>query len=60
MAKKSWFATMMGMEREDYRHTITIRNKQLNQVKADLVHSLLSVSWLPYCEWNCQQSLLVC
>ena len=44
MTKKSWFANMMGMEREEYRHTVTIRNKQLNQVKADVVTAFLSVS----------------
>lgn len=43
MSKKSWFASMMGMEREEYRHTIAMRNKQLNQVKADLVHAFLSM-----------------
>lgn len=44
MTKKSWFANMMGMEREEYRHTITIRNKEFNQVKAAIVHAFLSVS----------------
>jgi len=46
MTKKSWFANMVGMEKEEYRHTVTIRNKQLNQVKADIVHAFLSVSYL--------------
>lgn len=53
MTKKSWFANMMGMEREEYRHTITIRNKQLNQVKADIVHAFLSVSELLHLPSSC-------
>ena len=57
MTKKSWFANMMGVEREEYRHTITIRNKQLNQVKADIVHAFLSVSSLTL--YN-HRTLLMC
>jgi len=44
MTKKSWFTNMMGMEREEYRHTITLRNKQFNEVKGDVVRAFLSVS----------------
>ncbi|KAF6032455.1 hypothetical protein EB796_009269 [Bugula neritina] len=42
MTKKSWFTNMMGMEREEYRHTITLRNKQFNEVKGDVVRAFLS------------------
>ncbi|XP_067935758.1 serine/threonine-protein kinase BRSK2-like [Watersipora subatra] len=44
MTKKSWFANMMGMEREEYRHTVTVKNKQMNQVKADVVTAFLSTA----------------
>lgn len=42
MTKKSWFGALMGNEREEH-HFIMAQNKPLSQVKADLVHALLSV-----------------
>lgn len=42
LTKKSWFGALMGMEREEH-HFIMIKDKPLSQVKADLIHSFLSV-----------------
>lgn len=42
MSKKSWFANMVGLDKEEYRQSVTIRGKQLNQIKADIVHAFLS------------------
>eukprot|EP00914_Ancora_sagittata_P024243 GHVO01048268.1.p1 GENE.GHVO01048268.1~~GHVO01048268.1.p1 ORF type:complete len:148 (-),score=11.10 GHVO01048268.1:249-692(-) len=43
LTKKSWFGALMGTEKEDH-HFVMIRDKNLSQIKADLVHSFLCVS----------------
>jgi len=43
MTKKSWFGALMGTDREEH-HFIMAQDKQLSQVKADLIHAFLSVS----------------
>lgn len=47
MTKKSWFGALMGNEREEH-HFIMAQNKPLSQVKADLVHALLSTADLSH------------
>ena len=41
--KKSWFGNLMGMERDE-SHVILIKDRPLAVIKADLIHSFLSVS----------------
>ena len=43
MTKKSWFGALMGSDREEY-HFVVAQDKQLSQIKADLIHAFLSVS----------------
>ena len=45
LTKKSWFGALMGTEKEEH-HFIMIKDKNLNQIKADIVHAFLSVSGL--------------
>ncbi|XP_055998144.1 serine/threonine-protein kinase BRSK2-like isoform X5 [Ostrea edulis] len=47
MTKKSWFGALMGNEREEH-HFIMAQDKPLSQVKADLVHALLSTADLSH------------
>lgn len=47
MTKKSWFGALMGNEREEH-HFIMAQNRPLSQVKADLVHALLSTADLSH------------
>ncbi|XP_061167158.1 serine/threonine kinase SAD-1-like isoform X4 [Saccostrea echinata] len=47
MTKKSWFGALMGSEREEH-HFIMAQDKPLSQVKADLVHALLSTADLSH------------
>lgn len=42
MTKKSWFGNLMGNEREE-THVILIKDRALSAIKADLIHSFLSV-----------------
>lgn len=44
--KKSWFGNLMGMERDE-SHVILIKDRPLAVIKADLIHSFLSVSSFP-------------
>lgn len=48
LTKKSWFGALMGTEKEDH-HFVMIRDKNLSQIKADLVHAFLCVSDLLTC-----------
>lgn len=43
MTKKSWFGNLMGNEREE-THVLLIKDKPLSVIKADLIHTFLSVS----------------
>lgn len=43
LTKRSWFGTLMGSERDE-SYTVIVRSKPLAIVKADLIHSFLSVS----------------
>ncbi|KAK3101417.1 hypothetical protein FSP39_003401 [Pinctada imbricata] len=47
MTKKSWFGSLMGFDREEH-HLILAQDKPLSQVKADLVHALLSTADLSH------------
>ncbi|KAK3103562.1 hypothetical protein FSP39_020190 [Pinctada imbricata] len=47
MTKKSWFGSLMGSDREEH-HFILAQDKPLSQVKADLVHALLSTADLSH------------
>ncbi|KAG1676687.1 Serine/threonine-protein kinase BRSK2 [Nymphon striatum] len=42
LAKKSWFGSLMGTEREE-TFTIIVREKVLASIKADLIHAFLSI-----------------
>lgn len=42
MTKKSWFGNLMGNEREE-THVLLIKDKPLAVIKADLIHTFLSV-----------------
>lgn len=49
LTKKSWFGALMGTEKEEH-HFVMIRDKNLSQIKADLVHAFLCVcSFFPLC-----------
>ena len=43
LTKKSWFGSLMNTERDE-TYTILVRDRTLAVVKADLIHSFLSVS----------------
>ncbi|XP_021345181.1 serine/threonine-protein kinase BRSK2-like isoform X2 [Mizuhopecten yessoensis] len=47
MTKKSWFGALMGADREEH-HFIMAQDKQLSQVKADLIHAFLSTADLSH------------
>ncbi|KPM07628.1 serine/threonine kinase SAD-1-like protein, partial [Sarcoptes scabiei] len=42
MTKKSWFGNFMGNEREE-THVLLIKDKPLSVIKADLLHTFLSI-----------------
>nr|XP_027194566.1 serine/threonine-protein kinase BRSK2-like [Dermatophagoides pteronyssinus] len=42
MTKKSWFGNLMGNEREE-THVLLIKDKPLSVIKADLIHTFLTV-----------------
>ena len=44
MTKKSWFGNLMGNEREE-THVLLIKDKPLSVIKADLIHTFLTVSF---------------
>ena len=43
LTKRSWFGSLMGTEREEH-HFVMIKDKNLSQIKADIVHAFLCVS----------------
>ncbi|XP_043190987.1 serine/threonine-protein kinase BRSK2-like [Amphibalanus amphitrite] len=47
LTKRSWFGTLMGSERDE-SYTVIMRNKPLAIVKADLIHSFLSIADLSH------------
>jgi len=40
--KKSWFGVLMGTEHEEHSF-LMIKDKNLSQIKADLIHAFLCV-----------------
>lgn len=42
--KKSWFGSLMTTDKDE-TFTVLVKGKQLANVKADLIHAFLSVSW---------------
>ena len=45
LTKKSWFGALMGENKEEHHHFVIIKEKPLSQIKADLVHAFLCVSF---------------
>ncbi|XP_013403209.1 serine/threonine-protein kinase BRSK2 isoform X6 [Lingula anatina] len=42
LGKKSWFGAFMGGDREEIHINMTVRDRTISQVKADLVHAFLA------------------